>query len=485
MKSVIYARVSSKEQEREGYSIPAQLNKCRELADKEGYKVAKEFIDVESAKQPGRTNFNKMVEYIKDDSVDTIICHKVDRLCRNFKDYVTIDDLKVKPLFVEEEFADNAAGKLTFGLKVLLAKHYIDNLSDEVKKGLHQKLSQGEWPGKAPYGYRNASKGVVEVDPVAAGNVVYLYKTYATGQYGLRPLRKKFKEDGLVYTPKVSTPPKSQIEQILKNPFYYGLMRSKGRLYKGNHDPIISKELFDKVQGVFQAANKPRVTLHSFPYTGLMVCSNCGCAITAEIQKGRYIYYHCTGNRGECDFEYVRQEELERQFEQIIKGLHIKEEYYDLIIQTLKESHKDELEFHKQALGQLRSRQDALKQRIAKAYEDKLDGVIPEELWKEKTVKWQSEIDEIDIKLRAHSNANCAFIESGVKLIELAKKAYSLYLQRNSAERGKLLHILCSNLALKGCKVHYSYKKPFDTLVEGAKNEIWLRRTDSNRQPTG
>jgi DNA invertase Pin-like site-specific DNA recombinase len=142
MKAVIYTRASSKEQEREGYSIPAQLNKCRELATKEGYEVVQEFIDVESAKQPGRTNFNKMIEFIKGDSIDTIICHKVDRLCRNFKDYVTIDDLKVKPLFVEEEFPDNAAGKLTFGLKVLLAKHYIDNLSDEVKKSLNQKLAQ-------------------------------------------------------------------------------------------------------------------------------------------------------------------------------------------------------------------------------------------------------------------------------------------------------------------------------------------------------
>lgn len=104
-----------------------------------------------------------MVSFVKNTpSVDAIICHKVDRLCRNFKDYITIDDLKVKPLFVEEEFANNASGKLTFGMKVLMAKHYSDNLSDEVKKGQLGKLEQGGYPGGlSPFGYKKVNTELV------------------------------------------------------------------------------------------------------------------------------------------------------------------------------------------------------------------------------------------------------------------------------------------------------------------------------------
>jgi len=96
-KAVLYARVSSKDQEQEGYSIPAQLKLLKEYAQKESFEVAREFIDVETAKQSGRTNFNEMVQYLEEHpKVGTILCEKTDRLYRNFKDYVIIDDLDLK-----------------------------------------------------------------------------------------------------------------------------------------------------------------------------------------------------------------------------------------------------------------------------------------------------------------------------------------------------------------------------------------------------
>lgn len=475
MKAVIYVRVSSKEQEREGFSIDAQLEKCRKHAVDNGCEVVKEFIDVESAKQTGRTHFTKMIELLRKTPVDAIICHKVDRLCRNFRDYVTVDELTVKPMFVEEEFADNAAGKLTFGLKVLLAKHYIDNLSDEVKKGLRQKIAEGQWPHKAPYGYRNAGpRKTIEIEPVEAGNVLYLFKAYATGDYSLQAIRRKFKVDGLIYTRNHAVMSKGQLEHILKNPIYFGMMRINGNQYPGKHKPIISRELFQKVQETFQAANKPKMTKREFAYAGLMICANCGCAITAEIKKGRYIYYHCTGSRGQCKVVYVQEEELDKQFEEVVKGLQIGDEYYDLIIKTLRESHKDEKEFYKKAVDGLRKRHSILKKRIAKAYEDKLDGVITEEQWLELTSGWQAQIDEIDVQLKAHSRSDYSYLEQGIRIIELAKNAYSSYLRQNQGERRKMIQMLLSNLKLDGRNLHYDYKKPFNFLVEGQNRPNWL-----------
>jgi len=483
MKAVIYARVSSKEQEREGYSIPAQLEACRTLAGKRGYRVIQEFIDVESAKEAGRTNFGKMVDYIRKDGVEVIVCHKVDRLCRNFRDFVTVDDLEASPIFVEEEFPDNASGKLTYGLKVLLAKHYIDNLSDEVKKGMRQKIARGEWPHLAPYGYRNSGPGrTLQIEPTEAANVLYMYRTFATGDFSLQALRKKFREDGLVYKSRSRVPAKGQLENMLKNPIYFGIMRIKGKEYPGSHEPIVSKELFDKVQDVFRAANKPKMTKRTFIYGGMITCALCGCAVTAEIKKGRYVYYHCTGNRDGCDIQYIREEELVLQFDRVAERLNISGEFYDMISQSLQASTQDEVEFNRKVEARLSKRRETLRKRIDQAYVDKLDGIIGEELWQQKSSQWEKELTDVDRQISALGTSGLCCMLQGTRIIELARNAYPWYLEEDSTQKRKLLQILASNYLLDGRNLHYSYKKPFDILVKGLDRQEWLGWLDSNQR---
>jgi len=159
-KAVIYARVSSKEQEREGYSIPAQLKLLKSYAQKNNYEIIREFIDVETAKQSGRTNFNEMVKFLSaNPEVKIILCEKTDRLYRNFKDYVIIDDLDLTLIFVKEGSVLNKHSrsheKFIHGIKVLMAKNYIDNLSEETRKGLLEKAEEGEYPAYAPLGYKH------------------------------------------------------------------------------------------------------------------------------------------------------------------------------------------------------------------------------------------------------------------------------------------------------------------------------------------
>ena len=158
-KAVLYARVSSKEQEREGYSIPAQCKLLRSYASRHGYEIVQEFIDIETAKQSGRTNFTQMIGFLEEHpDVRILLCEKTDRLYRNFKDYVTIDELDVTLVFVKEGSILNKHSrsheKFIHGIKVLMAKNYIDNLSEETRKGLREKAEEGWYPGTAPLGYR-------------------------------------------------------------------------------------------------------------------------------------------------------------------------------------------------------------------------------------------------------------------------------------------------------------------------------------------
>ncbi|MDO8753378.1 MAG: recombinase family protein, partial [Anaerolineales bacterium] len=126
-KAVLYARVSSKEQEQEGFSIPAQLKLLREYAKKQGFEIAEEFVDVETAKQSGRTGFGQMVRFLMESpSVKTILVEKTDRLYRNFRDYVIIDELGVEIHLVKEgeilSRDSRSHQKFIHGIRVLMAK---------------------------------------------------------------------------------------------------------------------------------------------------------------------------------------------------------------------------------------------------------------------------------------------------------------------------------------------------------------------------
>src|SRR5512132_2068009 len=171
--AVIYARVSSKEQEKEGYSIPAQLKLLRDYAAAQGFAVAQEYVDVETAKLTGRAAFGEMVAYLKaHPSVRVLLVEKTDRLYRNLKDWVTIDELEVEIHFPKEGVVlsrdSRSSEKFMHGIKVLMAKNYIDNLSEEARKGQQEKAEQGIWPTKTPLGYRNVagSDGKKIIDPI-------------------------------------------------------------------------------------------------------------------------------------------------------------------------------------------------------------------------------------------------------------------------------------------------------------------------------
>jgi DNA invertase Pin-like site-specific DNA recombinase len=153
----LYARVSSKEQEREGFSIPAQQKLCREYARAHGLEVIAEFTDIETAKRSGRSKLNELVAFVRKTSPrPVLLVEKTDRLYRNLKDYALIDDLAVEVHFVKENAViseeSRSSEKFVHGIKVLVAKQYVDNLGEEASKGLREKAEQGHWPSVAPIG---------------------------------------------------------------------------------------------------------------------------------------------------------------------------------------------------------------------------------------------------------------------------------------------------------------------------------------------
>ena len=367
----LYARVSSREQEREGYSIDAQLKNCRDYALAHDLVIEKEFVDVESAKQAGRKKFNEMIAYLEENQDVGIICEKVDRLCRNFKDYVTFDNLKRTLIFVRENsiITENsrANDKFSFGIRVLLSKNYIDNLSDEIKKGLYEKFYQGGYPRKAPLGYLNdKNTRQVIIDRLTSPHVMKLFELYATGNYSLSRISDELYNDGL-RTRNGKKVIKSSLHRIIQEPFYYGIMQFNGQTNKGNHEPLISKKLFDTANEMLNGKSKTKAISHDFALKGRLKCATCDCSITAETQRG-HVYYRCTHSRPCTERKYVREEDLSSQIEEILTDLEMDNEFVEIMIKATKETNQEELKYNLNSVESLNAQHERVKKKLSRFF---------------------------------------------------------------------------------------------------------------------
>lgn len=477
-KAVLYARVSSKDQEQEGYSIPAQLKLLKEYALKEGFEVAREFVDVETAKQAGRASFGEMVRFLRSERITgVLLVEKTDRLYRNFRDYVTIDDLMQEGLSVHlvkegEVLSKDARShqKFIHGIKVLLAKNYIDNLSEETSKGLREKAEQGFFPSVAPLGYMNVLCGdrrFIQPDPKIAPLIRKLYEWYATGNYSELEVTRMAQAEGLAYRRSGNKIHKSVVGNILHNPIYHGEFFWKGKLYQGKHEPIISRDLYDRVQAVYasRAGYRTKLRKYQWAFRGMVSCGHCGCAMVAELKKGRYIYYHCTGHKGRCGEPYVREEELAKQFGDALLRIRLDPEVLSWLKEAMQSSMTEERDYHGEAIHKLQDDYKRLQDRLDALYVDKLDGKVDEGTFLRLSERWRGEQEDLRKTLERHEKANRSYVDAGVQLLELAAKAHALYSQQPMLQRRRLLNYVFSNSTWKDGRLTPVFRQPFDMLA--------------------
>jgi site-specific DNA recombinase len=479
----LYARVSSREQEQEGFSIPAQLKLTREYAAKNYFTIIEEFVDIETAKTPGRKEFERLVRSVSANrSCRTILTEKTDRLYRNFRDAVTLEDLDVEVHLIKEGqiISRNARSqvRLIHGMQLVLARNYIENLREEVIKGMNEKAEQGHYPGRAPFGYiNNKADRTIAIHPSNSAIVLRIFECFATGEYSLAELRAVlFDKFGIKFV-------KSYLHTLLKNRFYVGEFEWSGNVYQGRHPRIIRDELFARVQDIFVGRNKRKRRKHNIAFRGLLTCAEDNCAITAEVQKKKYVYYRCTGYRGKCKTPYFREEEVSHRLGEVLKNILVPDE----VAQRLEESFsRDEVRIKAEAAAQRERDQrslDAVRRRMDQAYSDKLEGKIPEDFWRRKMSEWREEEQRIQQNLKAPVDSFPARVLTAKRIIELANKAYSLYLTQEPHEQAKLLRMVLLNCSIDGTSLYPCYRKPFDMIFRRAKTKEWSGREDLNLRP--
>lgn len=258
--AVIYVRVSSKEQEEGGFSIPAQLKYLKDYAAKNNFQVVHIFAESTTAKETGRKEFNKMLKFLKKQKKAChLLCEKNDRLLRNEDDAATVKNLflqtEVSVHLVKDNMILNKNSTpyeiFIFMMFSAVSSLYPRNLSNGVKKGMIEAAEEGHFPARVPIGYINhrtsKKKTCILVDTDKAHYVIRAFELYSTGLYSYETLAQKLASEGFMIGKRKCY--KRNIELILNNPFYMGEFNYKGkRYYDAKHTPLISKELFYTVQ---------------------------------------------------------------------------------------------------------------------------------------------------------------------------------------------------------------------------------------------
>ncbi len=503
--AVLYARVSSKEQE-QGYSIPAQQQLLRRYASELGLTIAHEFVDIESAKRTGRPGFAAMVSFLRcGRGREVVLVEKTDRLYRNLKDYVTMDELDVEIHMVKENEilsrSSRSAQKFMHGIRVLMAKNYIDNLSEEVKKGLHTKAAQNLWPSFAPPGYCNAAgdggKRIIVPDAVLGPVVTRLFGWFATGEYSLKTLAKKAYEEGFRFRKSGHKIPVSTLHKILRKRIYTGEFEYAGVRYRGAHEPLVRQEVWERVQEILderqrkQAGNKPR----SFAYSGLVSCGHCECSLVGELKKGRYVYYHCTGYRGKCGEPYTREEALERQFAIRLKELVIAPAILEWLKTEVLESDETEQAARAQNLRREQAELERLQTRLGRLYEDRLDGRIDTATYDSKAAEVRQQERLLRRRTQLGETTPVASASDAVNFMAGISALAKDFIEGDARIKRDLLRLTVQKADWKGGELRMSFKTPFEELrlsnsvtgsnyksLQANRPEIdnWRRGGDSN-----
>ncbi|HTI68352.1 MAG TPA: recombinase family protein [Candidatus Limnocylindria bacterium] len=498
-KFFLYARKSTDEADRQVLSIEAQLFELREMAKREGVEIVREFIESRTAKTPGRPWFNEMMEELEAGKAQGIIAWHPDRLARNSMDggkvIYLVDTGVIKDLkFPTFRFDPSAQGKFMLSIAFSQSKYYVDNLSENVKRGQRTKLRNGILPSRAPLGYRNDKvRHCIVVDEEKAPLVRKAFELYASGFYTLDEVRKRVNELGLTTTGGKPLAI-SNCHFLLNNPFYYGVFRYNGQAYEGIHQPIVSKRLFDEAQAVIERRSKPRPDrLKPYPFRGYFLCGECGCFVTTETQKG-HNYMRCTKKKGPCSQRYVREELIADQLAGLVLEGSLPFDWPDKMLAELSAEQGKAEESQRQGANRIRLELEENARQLDGLLDMRLNRAISQAEYDQKKERLLNQKVELREKLTALQRKATEALEPVICFINEAKHGVFLAQEKNPIKCRDFLKKHGSNLTLRDKRVRVEFKNPCKYVSESrlayaeasaSEREIfqeggWLADMDSN-----
>ena len=477
-KFFIYARKSTDSEDRQVRSIGDQIAELRELAKKENLEVVDLLVEKQTAKAPGRPVFAEMLKRIEAGEAMGILAWHPDRLARNSVDggqiIYLVDTGVIQELkFPTFWFDPTPQGKFMLSIAFGQSKYYVDNLSENIKRGHRQKLKNGLWPQMAPLGYlNNKATKMVYVNTEKAPLLKKSFELYASGKYTLKNLRKIISDFGLLGT-KGKMLSVSNFQYLLKNPFYHGLIRYNGEYFEGKHEPIISKKLFDQVQEVMKQKSKPQIVdkMKYFLYRGFFHCAECGFTITADkkVKKSgkEYTYYYCTKKNPhhECSQNvFTKEENISSQIKTVIQKVSLPDDWADWMISELEKEKQAKAQssvFFAQNTKEEISKLDEKLEKLMTAY---LENALSLEEYRESKNKLINQKQVLKDKINAFEQKSNNRFELATKFIETSKEAKIIALQENPEQGRDFLKKIGSNFRIAEQTLNFDFKNAWKIL---------------------
>jgi site-specific DNA recombinase len=480
MKYFIYCRKSTESEDRQALSIQSQRNEAERLVGANPLiSVVRIFEESKSAKEPGRPIFNEMLAAIERGEAEGIISWHPDRLARNSVDggrlIYLLDRKIIKDLkFASVNIENNPQGKLMLSMLLGFSKYYVDNLSENVKRGNRTKVELGWRPGNAPIGYKNCKETkTIITDPDHFPVIKQLFMLALTKSYSVKELCLKARDEWGYRTPKGKRSGGrplglSSLYKIFANPFYAGQFLWNSQLYPGKHEAMITVSEFRVLQSILGRPGTAKAQRYKFPFTGMIRCGACGLMVTAEhkINKfgSRYVYYHCTKRNVEtrCPQASVEKKALEMQLCHFLASLRLDKEIHRCIMNEAarQELHDTEMATTRNRLAQAIR---AVDEKQSTLLDLRVRNLMNDEQYVSRKQNFQLEKAGLEEQL-AKLNVPKSWFESAELLVSFSKTAVKWFSDGNDEIKRLILTTVSSNLQLTDKKLYAEAAKPFVVL---------------------
>lgn len=492
----IYARVSTIEQAEEGYSIDEQIRVLNKFCEREGYLVYDEYVDrgISGKNISGRPAIQRLLLDAEQKKFEVVLVWKMNRLARKSLDLMNIvEKLDSKNIafrsYTERYETETSTGKLQFQLMAAIAEYERNNIAENVKMGMIVRAKEGRWNGGQVLGYdvveissdnRKRKNTHLVINEREANTVQLIFQMYSSG-HGYKSIANYINKKGY-RTKKGKTFSLNAIKIIVTNPVYAGYIRYNVRkdwnekrrnninpnpiIQKGEHEPIISEEVWQIAQNVYQSRScKPnRIHDGEFPLTGIMRCPACGAGMvisrtTNTLKDGtkRVLEYYVCGawkNKGTlvCRSNGVRTEYADAFTLDKLQRLMRSDKLIKELVKSVNSRNGKIFMPLQKEFDMYAKQMNEAEQKLLKTFDAYTDELISKAMYVEKAKRLEGQIQELKElmePLRKQMQGNTVKVISYEVIKEVLlnfSKAFQNALTRE--QRKRLLHLLIHKITI-------------------------------------
>jgi site-specific DNA recombinase len=474
-----YIRVSTARQGERGVSLPEQKSGIERYALRANLPIVEWFEEQQTAAKKGRPIWNTMLKQLRLGKATGVVIHKIDRSARNLKDWADLGELIDHG--IEVHFANEAldlhsrSGRLSADIQAVVAADYIRNLREEAKKGIYGRLKQGFYPLRAPLGYLDHGAGQAKtIDPVKGPLVRKAFELYGRSTWSIPTLTEELNRRGLrnLAGQQLTI---NGLHSILRNSFYTGVIhiRASDQTFAGNHESLISRHLFDRVQDILHGRGGTRVNVNDFLFRRFVKCKHCGYSLIGERQKG-HVYYRC--HTKTCPPTSIREEEITSVVANELKKLQFTDREKAYLSERIKALKATWLTDRERELQGLKIRIEQITERLNRLTDAYLDQALDKGMFEERKASLLRERRAVEDTLREYEMNRRSIPDEIQKFIELAGDAFSFYETAIMEKKRRLLRIVTSNCIIDAKSIDFAFAIPF--------REIAAREKDTRCGPS-